>query len=258
MKYNELILEKREGIANIILNRPEARNALTPVLLSELVAVFEELQSEKDIKVVFLRGAGKDFCAGMDLKYVLGVLQDKPDDFLTQVIPLGPRIDNAIENLDKLVIAAVHGNAITGGFILAYFCDLIIATADARFGDTHATWGLVPGWQEPQRLARSIGIRKAKQFFLTNEILSAKEAQEIGLVWKVVPEGMLEEATNEWGAKLKKLSRISLGILKQQFKSVMKTDWQTMLELDNFMRKELLGGFCSEEAFKRLNNFGKK
>ena len=73
MLYKELILEQKEGIAKVILNRPDARNALTPVLLSELVAVFEELQMTKGIKVVFLKGAGKDFCSGMDLKYLLSV-----------------------------------------------------------------------------------------------------------------------------------------------------------------------------------------
>ncbi|MBW2570485.1 MAG: enoyl-CoA hydratase/isomerase family protein, partial [Deltaproteobacteria bacterium] len=194
MKYKELIIEKKEGMAKIVMNRPEARNALTPVLLSELVEALEELRADKDIRVVFLRGSGKDFCAGLDLKHVFKVLKGEPEEFLRDIIPFGAKFYETIENLDKVVIAMVQGNAIAGGFILAYFCDLIIASEDAHFGDAHAKWGLVPGWQEPQRLCRSIGMRNAKRFFLTNEIMSAKEAQEIGLVWKVVPEGKLDEA----------------------------------------------------------------
>jgi enoyl-CoA hydratase/carnithine racemase len=231
---------------------------VTPVLLSELAAVFEELQTEKSIKVVFVTGAGKDFCAGMDLKYARSTLDGNPDNFLKEVMPVGPQIDSLIEKLDKPVIAAVHGNAIAGGFILSYSCDLIIASDDARFGDTHAKWGLVPGWQEPQKLARSIGIRRAKQFFLTTEIISAKEAKEIGLVWKVVPSGKLEEAIEEWGTKFSKLSGIALGMMKEQFRMVMRTDWQTMIEYDGLMRKELFGGFCSTDALERLKTFGKK
>ena len=247
--------QKNKGTATVTLNRPEARNALTPLLLSELLRVFEALHREKAIRTVFLKGAGKDFCAGLDLKHISGVLEGKPDSLHTDIIAFGATFYDLIENLDKPVIAAVHGNVITGGFILAYFCDLIIATEDARFGDTHATWGFVPGWQEPQRLARSIGIRRAKQFFLTNELVSAHEAQKVGLVWKVVPVGKLDDAIDEWGTKLGKLSSISLGMIKQQLKSVMKTDWQTMIEIDLLMRKDLLGGFCTADAQERLKGF---
>jgi enoyl-CoA hydratase len=258
VKYKELIVEKEEGVSKVILNRPEARNALTPVLLSELANVLEVLQKEKDVRVVFLKGAGKSFCAGLDLKYTSGILEGRIDELYRDIIPYGARICDQIENLDKPVIAAVHGNAIAGGFILAYFCDLIIASEDARFGDAHATWGLVPGWQEPQRLARSIGLRRAKQFFLTNEIISAEEAREIGLVWKVVPNGKIDEAIREWGEKFVKLSSESLRMIKQQFKSVMKADWQTILDIDSLIRQNLLGGFCTPDALERLKSFVNK
>ena len=258
MAYNELILEKKGGIAQVIMNRPEARNSLTPTLLAELAEVFNDLKKDKEIRVVFLKGAGKDFCTGMDLKYALGVLDGKPEAFIRDVIPYGPKVYDAIQALDKPVIAAVHGHAIAGGFIMAYFCDLIIATEDASFGDAHAKWGLVPGWQEPQRLARSIGIRRAKQFFLTGETISSKEAQNIGLVWKVVPKGKLEKAIGEWGAKLNELSGISLGMMKQQLNSVMKTDLQITTELDKLIRKDILGGSFSTDALERLKVFTKK
>jgi len=254
--YEQITVEKKDGFAKVVLNRPEAKNAITPLMMRELESAFKTLQEEKDVKAIFLMGAGGGFCAGMDLKYALTSLQNNPDSFKQELIPMGPRFDDLIEDLNKPVIAAVHGNAIAGGFILAYFCDLIIATDDACFGDAHAKWGFIPGWQEPQRLARSIGIRRAKQFFLTGELVSAQEAKEIGLVWKVVPSGKLEEAVEKWGSNFKKLSGTSLDMIKQQLKSVLRTGWQEMLELDLLMRKDLLGGFCSAEAADRLKTFG--
>jgi len=252
MNYETIKLEKKNGIAKVILNRPEAKNAMSTQLLKELLSAFEELKGDESIGVVFVKGAGNDFCAGLDLKFVLDALESKSDVTLTENIPMGPKIFKAIEELPMPVIAAVHGHAIAGGLILAYFCDLIIASEDARMGDAHARWGFVPGWQEPQRLARSIGIRRAKQIFLTNELLSAKEAQEIGLVYKVVPQGKLDEAIDELGVKLLKLSKIALGRIKYQLDSVMKTDWQSTLEIDVLMRKDLFGGFITVDAFDRL------
>ena len=260
MKYEELSLEKKEGIAKIILNRPEARNALTPRLLREIVAALKEVDQDDSVRVVFMKGAGKDFCAGVDLKYALDALEGNPEGF-RELIPLGPEVDETIESMSKPVIAAVHGNAITGGFIMAYFCDLIIATEDAHMGDTHATWGLVPGWQEPQRLARSIGIRRSKQFFLTDEIISAKEAQEIGVVWKVYPEGKLDEAIDEVGAKLCRLSKQSLCALKKQYAWMMKTDWKTVVEIDNITREGtpwITAAAFTEDAKERLRSFVEK
>jgi len=256
--YQEILLEKKDGFAKVIFNRPEARNSITPVLISELAAVLEELSKEESIRAIFLMGSGKDFCTGMDLKYALTTLENNPEEFRTSMNPWGPKIHGMMEDMDKPVIAAVQGNAIAGGFILAYFCDLIIATEDARFGDAHVKWGIVPGWQEPQRLARTIGLRRAKQFFLTCEFISAKEAQEMGLVWKLVPSEKLEEAIDEWGAKFSAFSMTSMGMIKQQFKWVMQTEWHDMLEMDELMRKDLIAGFCSEEMLERLKAFRKK
>ena len=257
MEYEKLKLERENGVAKVILNRPKAKNALSAQLLKELVSVFGELKDDESVGVVFVKGAGDDFCTGLDLKFVLDALESKSEIPLRENIPMGPKIYEAIEEVPMPVIAAVHGHAVAGGFILAYFCDLIIASEDARIGDAHARWGFVPGWQEPQRLARSIGIRRAKQMFLTGELLTAEEAKEIGLVYKVFPEGKLDEAIDELGAKLLKLSKMSLGRMKYQLNSVMKTDWQTTLELDVLMRKDLFGGFITSDAVERLKGFGK-
>ncbi len=256
--YELILVDKKDGYAIVTLNQPEIRNAITPKLMTELLACFEKLDNDDKVNAIFLTGAGEDFCAGMDLKYALGTLQNNPDSFKDELIPMGPKFDDLIENMKKPVIAAVKGNAVAGGFILAYFCDLIIATEDSHFGDAHAKWGFVPGWQEPQRLARSIGIRRAKQFFLTGELISAKAAFDIGLVWKLVPQDGLEDAMEEWGGKYKKMSVQSLDMMKQQLKSVARTGWEDLLDRDLLMRKDLIGGFCTQEAADRLKTFGKK
>jgi enoyl-CoA hydratase/carnithine racemase len=256
--YEKMIVEKKDGYGVVTFNNPETRNAITPLFMDELIAAISELGADDEVNAIFVTGAGEDFCAGMDLKYALSTLQNEPDKFLDELIPKGPMLDDLIDSLGKPVIAAVQGNAVAGGFILAYFCDLIIADEGANFGDAHAKWGFVPGWQEPQRLARTIGIRRAREFFLTSELLSAQEAREIGLVWKVVPTGTLDDAVTKWGKKFKKLNREALGLMKQQLNTMERADWQSVLDYDLLMRKDLIGGFCTEDAAARLKNFGKK
>jgi len=254
--FKQVIVEKCQGYAKVIMNRPDAKNAITPLLMNELIEAFAQLDQDDSIKAVFLLGSGEDFCAGMDLKYALDNLQNSPENLIQDLIPLGPKLDDLIESMSKPVVSVVQGNAIAGGFILSYFCDLIIAAEGATFGDAHAKWGFVPGWHEPQRLARSIGIRKAKEFFLTGEFMSASQAKELGLVWKLVPDDQLAETVEKWGAKFSKMSIASLGMMKQQFASVQKAEWGMLTHYDVLMRKGLAGGFCTEEAAERLKGFG--
>ena len=254
--YEQVIVEYCEGYTKVIMNRPNAKNAITPLLMNELIDAFQTLDRDDTVKAVFLLGAGEDFCAGMDLKYALDKLKNSPEQLLEDLIPLGPRLDDLIEAMSKPVISVVQGNAIAGGFILSYFCDLVIAAEGATFGDAHAKWGFVPGWHEPQRLARSIGIRKAKEFFLTGELISAAQAKDLGLVWKLVPDNELRQIVEKWGGKFAKMSLTSLGMMKQQLAMVNKVEWDTLCHYDALMRKDLAGGFCTEDAINRLQNFG--
>jgi len=260
MDYKDLIVKRDGRIAQIIFNRPEQRNSITPNTLNELYAAFKEMDKDDNIGVVFLRGAGTNFCAGLDLKIALGALEDNPVEFRKNE-SLVREIQETIEELSKPVIAAVHGPAIAGGFIFAYFCDLIIATEDAVFGDAHALWGLVPGVIEPQVFARNFGVGMAKRLFLTGDRLTAKEAQEIGFVYKVVPTGKLDEAIDEMGAKFAKMNTLSIAMMKKQLATVMKTDWKTMIEKDNLLRAKTPGitaGIFTDEAKERLLSFNEK
>jgi enoyl-CoA hydratase/carnithine racemase len=260
MDYKDLIVKKEGRIAQVIFNRPEQRNSLTFNTLNELYAAFTEVDKDDNIGVVFLRGAGTNFCAGLDLKFALGRTDDDNFEF-RKFEALIREVQETIENLSKPVIAAVHGSAIAGGFIFAYFCDLIVATEDSVFGDAHALWGILPGAIEPQIFARKFSIAMAKRFFLTGDKLTAKEAQEIGLLYKVYPTGKLDDAVEEMGAKFAKLSTLSIAMIKKQLSGVLKADWQTMIEKDTALRVETPGithGLFTDEAKERLLSFTQK
>ncbi|MDO8290096.1 MAG: enoyl-CoA hydratase [Parvibaculum sp.] len=175
-----LLVEKSGGIATVTLNRPTAMNALSRELRLAIAETFLALEADADVKAVILTGSGKAFCAGLDLKElgsgaasVGGTIGDK--DPVTSIAQFsGP------------VIGAINGVAITGGFELALACDLLICSTNARFADTHARVGILPGWGLSQKLSRAIGIYRAKELSLTGNFLSAAQANDWGLINRVV------------------------------------------------------------------------
>ncbi|MBK7950519.1 MAG: enoyl-CoA hydratase [Deltaproteobacteria bacterium] len=177
------------GIARITLNRPEARNALSAALMRELTGAFERAGADPEVRVVILTGAGKAFCAGVDLKESATVPGEA-------VAPgERPAVWRAMEACRRPIIGAINGAAITGGFELALACDVLVASTNARFADTHARVGVIPGAGLSQRLSRAIGIYRAKYLSLTGNFLSAQQAYDWGLVSHVVAPEQLEETT---------------------------------------------------------------
>jgi enoyl-CoA hydratase len=171
------------GCALVMLNRPRARNALSLALRRELVRAFEELRADPALRAVVLTGAGEAFCAGLDLKE-LGASADPASAVV-------PQPDNdpvlAVTRFPWPVIGAINGVAITGGFELALACDVLVASSEARFADTHARVGVLPGWGLSQKLPRMIGSGRAKELSLTGNFLDAQRAEAWGLVNHVVP-----------------------------------------------------------------------
>lgn len=172
-----LLVEKKDGIATLTLNRPEKLNALSYELRRALTDTLEDIHTDTDIGVVILTGAGRAFCAGLDL--------NEMSDPETRGAPtLDPPAQ--LRSLPQPVIGAVNGLAITGGFELLTSCDLLIATPEAKFADTHARLGIIAGWGLSQRLPRLIGINRAKELSLTGNYLSAECAYEWGLLNRIV------------------------------------------------------------------------
>ncbi len=181
MSSSVLKVEKSDGIAVVTLNRPEAMNALSRELREAIAKTFRDLKAGDDIRVVILTGAGRAFCAGMDLKEAASGSSDEA------AFSGEADVQGAVRDFDGPVIGAINGHAITAGFELALSCDILIASTEAKFADTHARVGMLPGWGLSQRLPRLIGIQRAKELSFTGNYIMAEQAEAWGLVNRVVP-----------------------------------------------------------------------
>ncbi|MBB3869429.1 enoyl-CoA hydratase [Geobacillus sp. NFOSA3] len=182
------------GIAIITLNRPESANALSTALLYELSHLLYDLAFRRDVRVVIFTGAGeKVFCAGADLKERAGMNETE----VRKTVTLIRETINQIEQLPQPVICALNGSAFGGGLELALACDIRVAADTAQLGLTETSLGIIPGAGGTQRLPRLIGKGKAKELIFTAKRITAKEAEQIGLVEYVVPREQLMEKAME-------------------------------------------------------------
>jgi enoyl-CoA hydratase len=187
-----LIVDKNDRVAVITLNRPEAMNALSRALRAALHDAVVALANDPEVSVLILTGAGRAFTAGLDLKE-LG--SDPKGLGAANATGAAENPVLAIRECPKPVIGAINGVAITGGFEVALACDVLIASTNARFADTHARVGIMPGWGLSQRLSRTIGVYRAKELSLSGNFLDARTACEWGLVNRVVePEALMATA----------------------------------------------------------------
>ncbi len=190
-----------DGVATLTLNRPEALNALSPNLFVELRAHLDQIATETEgIGCVVLRGQGRSFSAGNDIKAIQAGERAPSAHFQAQTL-------DAIEALPQLVIAVVHGFCYTGALELVLACDLLVAAESARFADTHGKWAMTPTWGMSQRLPRRIGPLQAKMMMYSGTPITAARAVEIGLANLCVPDAGLDAAvasltatilTNSW------------------------------------------------------------
>jgi enoyl-CoA hydratase/carnithine racemase len=169
-----LLIDTQDRVRTLTLNRPQSRNALSAELRMRFFQALRDAQDDDDVDVVILTGADPVFCAGLDLKE-LGDTSQLPD-----ISPQWPP-------MTKPVIGGINGAAVTGGLELALYCDILIASEQARFADTHARVGLLPTWGLSVRLPQKVGVGMARRMSLTGDYLSAADALRTGLVTEVVP-----------------------------------------------------------------------
>ena len=169
-----LLIETQDRVRTLTLNRPQSRNALSAELRRRFFGALRDAEADADVDVVIVTGADPVFCAGLDLKE-LGDTTQLPD-----ISPPWPP-------MAKPVIGAINGAAVTGGLEIALYCDILIASEQARFADTHARVGLLPTWGLSVRLPQKVGVGLARRMSLTGDYLSAADALRAGLVTEVVP-----------------------------------------------------------------------
>ena len=204
-----------EGVLTITLDRPDKRNALSAAVVDGLHAALERADLDADARVVVVRGAGKDFCAGADLNELLASADRPPAENEASALRLG-EVFSRIRRLPKPVVAAVQGRALAGGAGLATACDIVVAAAGAQLGYPEVQRGFVPA-MVATIVRRLTGEKAALDLLLTGRIVGAEEARAIGLVSRVVPEGELDAAVATLAAGLAGSSLSALAFTKRLF-----------------------------------------
>lgn len=218
---NDLILvDKNQGVATVTMNRPDALNALSGELRQAIVETFHHLRDDAETEVIILTGAGRAFTVGLDLKELGGEVVPSKEDAIKDT-----DVGKAVAQVGKPVIGAVNGFAITGGFEIALMCDFIIASTNARFADTHARVGVVPGWGLSQRLPRLIGINRAKELSLTGNFLDAETARDWGLVNRVVSDEALLPTCQQLAMDITSTEPVTRGEIRR----IMDEGWHATL-----------------------------
>lgn len=199
-----VLLEKREGVGIITLNRPEVLNALNLQLANELVAALEKCQKDKSVRTVIIKGAGKAFCSGGDLPWLrsLGEGDGDPAEGFRQATKELNRIIIEIRRSNKPVIAAINGAVAGGGLSVAAACDLRIASTTAKFKQAYTSVGLTPdgGWL--LLMTTLVGLAKVSELLFFDPVIDAQQALQMGLVNKVVAPEELDDAAFEWAQRL--------------------------------------------------------
>jgi enoyl-CoA hydratase len=206
----QLLIERDGSVATLTLNRPAQLNALSVSLRQDIVRAIRSLSADETVRAIILTGAGRAFSAGVDLReagqsgFTLGAgVRDDID------------MAAAFAACSKPVIGAVNGFAITGGFELALMCDMLIASEEARFADTHARVGLLPVWGLSQKLPRLIGAGRAKELSLTGNFLDARTAEQWGLVNRVVSAAELLPAARKIASDMASIEPAIAGAIRR-------------------------------------------
>jgi len=230
MNDQVLLVEEKDGVAVLTLNRPEVMNSFNFALLHALKEQIEALQFKAGIRVVIITGSGqKAFCAGADLKERTTLNEAQVKDFILTI----RNLFTAIESLNKPVIAAINGIALGGGTELALACDIRIAAMNATMGLTETRLAIIPGAGGTQRLPRLIGRGKAKELIFTGRRVDAHEALQIGLLNQVCEQEALMDACREMAAMICETGPIAIEQAKYAINFGLETDLHTGLDIES-------------------------
>jgi enoyl-CoA hydratase len=248
--YQNILVERRGAVGIVTLNRPRALNALNAALISELGSALDDFEADDAIGAIVLTGGDKAFAAGADVKEMAP--KSYPEIYLEDFITSGWE---RVGQCRKPVIAAVAGFALGGGCEVAMMCDIVIAADNARFGQPEITLGTMPGAGGTQRLARFVGKAKAMDLCLTGRIMDAAEADQAGLVSRVVPATeLLSEAVNV-AERIAQMSRPIAMMVKESVNQAWET---TLAEGVRFERRLFHATFATEDRKEGMAAFIEK
>ncbi len=251
MNYKYIIVEKKENkVGLIILNRPDAYNALSRALINEVSSAITKFEEDRNIAAIVLTGGNKVFAAGADIKELakLDFASAYNNEFITKEW-------KALENHNKPIIAAVAGFALGGGCELSLLCDITICDSSAKFGQPEVKIGTMPGIGGTQRLTRAVGKSKAMLMCLTGDLIDAKEALAYGLVSKVSIEGEVVNDALEIALKIASMSQPVVRLIKESVNNVYETSLQVGLENE---RKSFYSTFSLSDKNEGMNAFLEK
>lgn len=250
MAYQDILVEKKNTIGIITLNRPKALNALCQNLMDEMTAALDDMESDKNIRVIIITGSEKAFAAGADIKEMASknYMDVYKEDFITKNW-------ERVTRCRKPVIAAVAGYALGGGCELAMMCDFILAADTAKFSQPEVTIGTMPGAGGTQRLTRFVGKSKAMELCLTGRMMDAQEALAAGLVARVVPAAELMADTLKTAEKIAEFSQPVVTMIKESVNRAYET---TLNEGMRFERRVFHSTFATNDQKEGMAAFVEK
>ena len=250
MSYENILVETRDAVGLITLNRPTAMNALNSELMAELSAALDAFEADSAVGAIVITGNEKAFAAGADIKEMKdkSYMDAYKQDFIT---------DNweAVTTCRKPVIAAVSGYALGGGCELAMMCDFILASDSAKFGQPEVNLAILPGAGGTQRLTRLVGKSKAMEMCLTGRMMDAEEAERAGLVARVIPQETFMEEVMKTASKIAQKSLPALMMNKECVNRALET---TLAEGLLFERRQFHAAFATEDQKEGMTAFSEK
>jgi len=252
MPPSNLIVEHRDQIACVTINRPHALNVLNPATIAELTSTIKSLENSPEAKVIIITGQGeKAFCAGGDVALMRTL---SPLDAREMALK-ADELFRTIEVSPRVVIAAINGYALGGGCELAMACDLRIAAEGAKLGQPEIDLGILPGWGGTQRLPRLIGSSRAKKLIFTGERIDAHQAMELGLVDQVTPAAELMEAGHDLAQTIAAKPQAAINMIKQAINQGMQMDLDKAVRFES----ELFGMcFATQDKQEGIDAFFEK